>query len=64
MVYWNIAYFKQLYEQYTTSGTNARTFCQLQGINENRFYYWVHKLKLVFLLSFMDLFDTFYDILL
>lgn len=46
MVYWNLAYFKQLYEQYTTSGTNARTFCQLQGINENRFYYWIHKLKL------------------
>lgn len=46
MVYWNLVYFKQLYDQYTRSGTSVRTFCQSRSIKENRFYYWIHKLKL------------------
>ncbi|MGL5980751.1 MAG: IS66 family insertion sequence element accessory protein TnpA [Phocaeicola sp.] len=46
MVYWNLAYFKHLYEEYITSGTSIRGFCHSKGINENRFYYWIHKLKL------------------
>ena len=46
MVYWNLSYFKQLYDQYTASGASVRVFCQSQGIKENRFYYWIHKLKL------------------
>ncbi|MGL4852771.1 MAG: IS66 family insertion sequence element accessory protein TnpA [Phocaeicola sp.] len=46
MVYWNLAYFNHLYEQYTCSGISVRAFCDSQGIKENRFYYWIHKLKL------------------
>lgn len=46
MVYWNLAYFKQLYDQYITSGVSVRAFCHSHGIKENRFYYWIHKLKL------------------
>ena len=45
MVYWTLDYFKILYEQYTTSGVSVRTFCREQGINENRFYYWIKTLK-------------------
>ena len=36
MVYWNLSYFKQLYDQYTASGASVRVFCQSQGIKENR----------------------------
>lgn len=46
MVYWNLAYFKQIYEQYIISGDSVRDFCNSQGIKENRFYYWVNKVKL------------------
>lgn len=46
MVYWNIAYFKQVYEQYISSGDSIRDFCNSQGIKENRFYYWINKVKL------------------
>ena len=46
MVYWNIAYFKQVYEQYISSGDSVRDFCNSQGIKENRFYYWINKVKL------------------
>jgi hypothetical protein len=46
MVYWNLSYFKQLYDQYIVSGSSVRAFCESQGIKENRFYYWIHKLKL------------------
>lgn len=46
MVYWNLSYFKHLYDQYTASDNSVRAFCQSQGIKENRFYYWIHKLKL------------------
>ena len=45
MVYWTLDYFKILYEQYTTSGVSVRAFCREQGINENRFYYWIKTLK-------------------
>lgn len=46
MVYWNLAYFKQVYEQYISSGDSVRDFCNSQGIKENRFYYWINKVKL------------------
>jgi len=46
MVYWNLSYFKQLYDQYIVSGSSVRAFCESEGIKENRFYYWIHKLKL------------------
>ena len=46
MVYWNLAYFKQIYEQYIISGDSVRDFCNSQGIKENRFYYWINKVKL------------------
>ena len=46
MVYWNLAYFKQIYEQYISSGDSVRDFCNSQGIKENRFYYWINKVKL------------------
>lgn len=45
MVYWTLDYFKLLYKEYTTSGVSVRVFCREQGIQENRFYYWIKKLK-------------------
>ncbi len=45
MVYWTLDYFKIIYDQYTTSGVSVRAFCREQGINENRFYYWIKTLK-------------------
>lgn len=45
MVYWTLDYFKLLYKEYTTCGVSVRDFCREQGIQENRFYYWIKKLK-------------------
>lgn len=45
MVYWNLTYFKHIYEQYINSGDSVRDFCNSQGIKENRFYYWINKVK-------------------
>ena len=45
MVYWTLDYFQLLYKEYTTCGVSVRDFCREQGIQENRFYYWIKKLK-------------------
>ncbi len=45
MVYWTLDYFKILYKEYTACGVSVRDFCRAQGIQENRFYYWIKKLK-------------------
>ena len=46
MVYWTLDYFRILYNEYTASGVSVRDFCKEQGIKENRFYYWINKVKL------------------
>lgn len=45
MVYWTTDYFKLLYNQFLASGMSARGFCKENDIQENRFYYWIRKLK-------------------
>ena len=45
MVYWTLDYFQLLYKEYTTCGVSVRDFCRERGIQENRFYYWIKKLK-------------------
>lgn len=45
MVYWTLDYFKLLYNEYIASGVSVLDFCREQGIKENRFYYWIKKLK-------------------
>lgn len=42
---WNLEEFKRIYERQQESRLSARHFCENEGINEARFYYWKHKLQ-------------------
>jgi len=37
--------FKEIYARYQSSGLPIRSFCQNEGINESKFYYWRKRLQ-------------------
>jgi len=37
--------FKEIYARYESSGLPIRSFCQNEGINEAKFYYWKKRLQ-------------------
>ncbi|MCB0468386.1 MAG: hypothetical protein KDC64_09270 [Aequorivita sp.] len=41
----NAKKFRAIYEDYLTTGLTIRDYCNNQGMNEAKFYYWQNKLK-------------------
>jgi hypothetical protein len=37
--------FREIYARYQSSGLPIRSFCQNEGINESKFYYWRKRLQ-------------------